>query len=127
MPDAGDVAARGADLTKYKATRTEVDGIWFDSKREAARYLELRMAARQGQIRDLVLQPEYPLACGGNPVLIRSKHYPNGRKAKYIADFRYMNHLGKTIVEDVKGMDTPLSRLKRAMVEAEHGIRVVVV
>lgn len=113
---------------KYRAQKTEVDGIVFDSKREALRYSELKILERANVIRDLETQPEFPLTCGGTPVLVRSKGYPNGRKAKYIADFRYtMVSGGETIVEDVKGMDTPLSKLKRAMVEAEHGIAITVI
>lgn len=111
---------------KYHAKPTTVDGIRFASQREARRYSELKLLQRVGEIRDLELQPEYPLACGGKPVLIRSDGYPNGRKAKYLADFRYVR-AGQVIVEDAKGKDLPLSRLKRALVEAEYGVRVVLV
>lgn len=111
---------------KFSAKRTVVDGITFDSKREAARYLDLKAMERAGEITRLKLQPEFPLECGGNPVLIRSKGYPNGRRAKYVADFKYMRGT-ENVVEDVKGFDTPLSRLKRAMVEAEYGIQIQVV
>lgn len=112
---------------KYRAKQTTVDGVRFDSKAEARRYRELWLLQRAGEITDLEIQPEYPLCCGGKPVLIRSDGYPNGRKAKYIADFRYRDKVGEVIVEDVKGMDTPLSRLKRALVEAEHEVRVKIV
>jgi hypothetical protein len=46
---------------KYGAKRTEVMGIKFDSKKEANRYLELKMLARAGKIRDLKLQPKFLL------------------------------------------------------------------
>src|SRR3954466_12209619 len=47
--------------SKYGAIRTEVDGIVFDSKREAARYQELKALERAGEISGLCLQPSYCL------------------------------------------------------------------
>ena len=115
-------------MTKYRAQVTVVDGIRFDSKKEAGRYSELKLLQRAGMITQLELQPKYPLGTDDDPVLIRSGGYPNGRRASYIADFRYFDpNERKTVVEDVKGMDTPLSRLKRAVVEAQYGIRIVLV
>ena len=34
-------------------------------------------------------------------------------KVTYIADFEYINETGETIVEDVKGVETAVFRLKR--------------
>ena len=39
--------------SKYRAVKTEVDGITFDSKREAARYMELMLMQRAGEIKRL--------------------------------------------------------------------------
>ena len=47
----------------------------------------------------------------------------SGRQAKYIADIHYRNKEGEVIVEDVKGMDTPQSKL---MVKAQYCIEVKV-
>ena len=73
------------------------------------------------------MQPKYLLGTDESPVLIRSKGYPNGRRASYIADFKYFTDIegNRMVVEDVKGMDTPVSRLKRAIVEAQYGIRIL--
>lgn len=114
-------------VSKYRAIKTTVDGVTFDSKAEARRYSDLKLLERIGNISKLELQPEFPLAIGDKPVLIRSAGFPNGRRAKYIADFGYVDHCGARIIEDVKGMDTPESRLKRAIVEAQYGIRIVVI
>lgn len=113
---------------KYSAIAQVVDGHRFPSKREARRYGELKMLVLAGVITGLQLQPKYPLGVEDNPVLLKSQGYPNGRRAAYFADFKYTDQqTGDVIVEDVKGMDTPLSRLKRAIVEAQYGIEVVLV
>lgn len=113
-------------MNKYSAERAKSGGITFASKAEARRYLQLKAMQQAGEISDLTLQPVFQLGCGDRPILLRSKGYPNGRVARYVADFSY-RHNGIEIVEDVKGMDTPLSRLKRAIVEAQHGVVVRVV
>jgi len=115
-----------ATRSKYNAKPTTVDGIRFASKAEARRYGELKLLERAGEIRNLELQPLYPIIINSAPVKIRSKGYPNGRDVVYIGDFRYFSG-NKTIVEDVKGADTPVSRLKRALVEAIYSVRVVIV
>ena len=90
---------------KYKAVKTEVDGIVFDSKREAARYMELVLMERMGEISHLELQPKYDCIV-------------NGRKiCTYKADFRYFDK-ESSVVEDVKGMKTAVYRLKKKLVEA---------
>lgn len=90
---------------KYKAVRTEVDGITFDSKREATRYMELMLLQRAGEIERLELQPKYDCIV-------------NGRKiCTYRADFRYFTK-ENSVVEDVKGMKTAVYRLKKKLVEA---------
>jgi hypothetical protein len=108
-----------------------VDGIRFASKKEAKRYGELKLLVLAGVISKLTLQPKYPLGSDDKPVLQRSGRYPNGRRVSYLADFRYVDlstgRTGKYVIEDVKGMDTPLSKLKRAVVEAQYGIRIVLV
>jgi len=112
---------------KYQAQPTTVDGIRFASKKEARRYSELKLLERAGEIRDLELQPRYPMGTDADPVLIRSKGYPNGRRVTYVADFRYYDtREARVIVEDTKGVDTPASRIKRAFVEWQYRIEVVI-
>lgn len=102
---------------KYGAHKTVIDGITFDSKKEAARYCELRLLERSGAITGLELQPGFKFAIEGRPVLIKSKGYPNGRQVTYRADFAYFEG-GTRVIEDVKGMRTDVFKLKKAMVEA---------
>jgi len=112
---------------KYRNKKVVFDGIKFASARECERYVELKALANSGKITNLVLQPKYWLRCGNNDIKIRSERYPNGRRASYTADFEFIDDLGKKHVEDVKGMDTNVSRLRRAIVEAQYGIRVEIV
>jgi hypothetical protein len=100
-------------MTKYGATKTEVDGYVFDSKAESRRYSELILAEKAGEISNLTLQPVFPL-------IVNEK-----RVGKYIADFQYTDRDGTRVVEDVKGMATPVYRLKKKIVEAIYGINIV--
>ena len=87
----------------------------------------MKLLERSGAILDLELQPRYPLGTDAEPVLIRSKGYPNGRRVCYVADFRYYDtREARVIVEDTKGFDTPAARLKRAFTEWQYKIEVVV-
>ena len=96
---------------KYNAKKTVVDGITFDSKKEAARYVELKVMEKAGEITHLELQPKFQLQA----------KYKNGdgkrvREVSYIADFQYKQD-GKVIVEDVKGVKTEVYKLKKKMFE----------
>jgi len=113
---------------KYRNQKVVYDGIGFDSKREKDRYVELRLLQKAGEITYLVVHPRFALRCGEVDVKIRSSGYPNGRKVAYFADFSYYDHRREQrIVEDVKGFDTPVSRLKRAFIEAQYGVLVEIV
>ena len=113
---------------KYRAKPEYVDGIRFASKREAGRYRDLKRFEGFGLISDIQLQPKFPLGTDEAPVLIKSAGYPNGRRAAYFADFKYWNNgTSLEVIEDVKGIDTPLSRLKRAIVEAQYSIEIVLI
>lgn len=99
---------------KYGNKRTIIDGINFHSKKEANRYLELKLLLKRGHIADLELQPSYQIVLSGI------------RICKVILDFRYkLIPSNLTVIEDVKGHDTAMSKLKRKMVEAAYGIKVV--
>lgn len=102
---------------KYGNKKTEVDGITFDSQAEARRYKALKLLERAGEIQSLELQPVYELV----PSVTL---YGRKRTAvRYKADFRYINN-GQTVVEDVKGMRTPVYNLKRHLMKAVHNIEI---
>jgi hypothetical protein len=98
--------------SKYRNQRVEMDGMTFASKREAARYAELRLLERIGDIHELECQPRFPLVVNGH------------RVATYVADFRYRQRDGTVVVEDVKSepTKTPVYRLKAKLVAALHGV-----
>lgn len=107
---------------KYRSIPQTVDSIRFPSKAEANRYIILKAMQKSGEISNLMRQVPYPFRIGDRP--LRSK---NSRILKYIADFSYTNSHGKIVVEDVKGHQTQLSKLKIALTEAIYGITVELV
>ena len=102
-------------MGKYNNKKIAVDGIIFDSKKEAARYSELKILLKAGLIFDLELQPVYE---------IQPSYKRQGktvRAIKYLADFRYQEN-GKTVVEDVKGFKTDMYKLKKKLVEYKFDV-----
>jgi hypothetical protein len=99
------MAARGS---KYHAKKTEIDGIEFDSAKEAKRYTKLRDMAEAGEIQDLRIQVPFELLpsfeCDGVKY----------RGMKYVADFVYYRD-GKQVVEDTKGAKTREYLLKKKL------------
>lgn len=97
---------------KYRSRKTTVDGIEFDSKKEANRYRELVLLERAGLIQNLQRQVKFVLIPAQYEILERYSE-KTGKKLKdkkvtieqecsYIADFTYHKD-GKYIIEDVKG------------------------
>ncbi len=103
---------------KYHAKRVNVDNIWFDSKREAARYGELKLMLKAGLISDLKIHPVREISADN------WTHICNVE-----LDFAYKNKNGWWVFEDVKSSatDTPLSRLKRKLVEVFYSIKVEII
>lgn len=106
---------------KYGAKKVVVDGITFDSKKEARRYQELLLLQDSGAISHLQRQVKY--------VLIPSQKDEQGkvieRECSYKADFVYFDiEANKTIVEDTKGFRTPEYKIKRKLMLYVHNIRI---
>ena len=101
--------------SKYKNQKVILNGIKFDSKKEARRYYELKLLERAGIIKELKLQVPYVL-------IEKSKH---GREIKYLADFTYIEK-GKLIVEDVKSSatKTALYKLKKRLLAERYDIEI---
>nr|DAK54673.1 MAG TPA: Endonuclease [Caudoviricetes sp.] len=100
-------------MSKYRAKKTEIDGIKFDSKKEAKRYIALRELEKKGNIEKLMLQPRFLLQEGFRK---NGKAY---RKIEYVADFMYEQD-GKLIIEDVKGIKTDVYKLKQKLFEKKY-------
>ena len=97
---------------KFGAEKMEVDGITFVSRKEAAHYSELLLLLKAKKIENLALQV---------PFLITIN---NIKICKYLADFTYTDDKGVFHVEDVKGMRTPIYKLKKRMVEATYPFKI---
>jgi hypothetical protein len=97
-------------MNKYRNKKVIVDDYIFDSIQESRRYKELKLLLRAGEIKELTLQPRF---------LLQEAFRKNGksyRKIEYVADFMYWQD-GKYIVEDVKGIQTDVFKLKHKMFE----------
>lgn len=99
---------------KYNATPATVGGLRFDSQAEARRYAELLWLERSGAITDLEAHPRFEL----QPAFTDNA----GKRWAaicYEADFAYTED-GKRVIEDVKGFETPVFRLKRKLFLYRH-------
>ena len=107
-------------MSKYRNQKTIVDGITFDSKKEANRWAELKLLERAGEISFLERQPSFVLI----PKQVRDGKVIE-RQTVYKADFTCQdNKTGETVVEDVKGVRTKEYSLKRKLMLWEYGIMV---
>ncbi len=105
--------------TKYRNTKTVAGGVAFDSKREAARWQELKLLERAGQICELRRQVPFELVKG-----VKFAGTARARPAiRYFADFVYTEH-DKQVIEDVKGVETPEFKIKRHLMLALLGLEV---
>lgn len=99
---------------KYRNQKTEVGGILFDSKKEAARWVELLDLQRAGRISCLTRQVRFRLKVNGMLV------------CSYVADFVYIER-GRRVVEDVKSPLTrklPVYVLKKKLMLAVWGVTI---
>lgn len=105
---------------KYGNRKTEIDGILFDSKHEATRWIELRYMERARLIKNLRRQVPF--------VLIPAQRIDGKlveRDCRYIADFVYEEN-GRTVVEDAKSpaTRTPEYKIKRKLMLERYGIEI---
>lgn len=107
--------------SKYRNKKIVIDGIKFDSEKEANRYAQLRMLLRVGEISELELQKPF--------VLIPAQKGADGkvieRAVKYIADFYYRdNRRNQYVVEDTKGVRTDDYIIKRKLMLYIHKLKI---
>lgn len=112
-----------AAANKYHAVPVTIDGRRFASRKEAARFLELRLLEKAGAIADLECQPVFPLHVlelwrSGAPLQITTI-------GRYTADFRYCDCTsGEIVIEDVKSSATRTEAygLRKRLAEVIHGV-----
>lgn len=107
-------------MNKYHARKTTVDGITFDSEKEARRFGELKLLLRAGEIKNLKLQQDFTLQ--------EAYTAPDGervRAIRYVADFTYEEN-GELVVEDVKSKATKtrVYEMKRKLLREKYGVKV---
>lgn len=109
--------AAPARKSKYNNKKTTIDGIQFDSQKEAEYYCQLKLLKKAGEIRDFGLQPRYEL----QPTF--KKNGTTHRSITYVADFIIDNNDGTTDVVDVKSsktFKTQVYRIKKKMFEYKY-------
>lgn len=106
-----------AKKSKYNNRKTEVDGITFDSKKEAEYYCQLKLLKRAGEIKDFGMQQRYELL----PTF--KKNGVTHRSITYIADFVITNNDGTTEIIDIKAaknFKTDVYRIKKKLFEHKY-------
>lgn len=115
---------------KYHNLPTEVNGIHFDSRKEANRYIELMSLQSAGKIRKLKLQEQFTLQ--------ESYVTDTGervRAIRYVADFTYERPAEPDctgtvhwlpVVEDVKsrGTRTAKYKMKKKLMRERRGLSI---
>lgn len=118
--------------SKYGAKKVTVDGITFDSKKEANRWCELRLMERAGVITGLERQLKFVLIPSQFEKVERysktGKRLSDDfrcveREVSYVADFVYYQD-GKLVVEDTKGFKTDAYIIKRKLMRYVNGIAI---
>nr|DAX80367.1 MAG TPA: Endonuclease [Caudoviricetes sp.] len=108
--------------SKYRNRKTK----GFDSAKEWRRNQELETLQRAGEISELnrqvpfVLMPSYTIADETTRQGFRTV-----REIRYIADFTYRLKNGTRIIEDVKGMQTDVFKIKRKLLERKIALGVI--
>lgn len=104
-------------LSKYRNVQTEYGGQKFMSKKEAEYAMQLDWQRKATSPRDRVVEwvPQVPFQVILNGVKI----------CKYIADFKVTYADGRVEIVDVKGVRTDVYRLKKKLVEAQYGIKII--
>ena len=128
------INARGE--SKYKNRKKLVDGIEFDSAKEARRWSELKLLEKAREISDLRRQVKFVLIESqyeeSSEVYQRGKNKGKPKRGKllehecsYVADFVYIDEkTGKTVVEDTKGFKTKDYIIKRKLLLERYKIRI---
>ena len=100
-------------MNKFHAKSITIDNITFRSLLEGRRYSQLKLLLANGDIRDLELQPKYPL------IITSLVTGETKRVGVYRADFKYYDTLEKVwVVEDTKGFMTEAAALRIKIVQA---------
>jgi hypothetical protein len=98
--------------SKYGSVKTEVDGIVFDSKKEAKVYQQLKLMKMAGEVLCFMRQVPYRFVHNGVTI------------CTYRADF-VVTFKDRTEVWDAKGVRTKEYIIKRKMMKAFYNVDIV--
>lgn len=125
------MAWKNYSKNKYKNKKIVIDGIEFQSKKEARRWQELKLLEQAGEIYDLQRQVKFTLIPAQREPDIkgvrggRIKGKLLERECCYYADFVYFMKDDVTpVVEDTKGVRTPEYVIKRKLMLYNYDIQV---
>lgn len=106
-------AQPGSNQRKYRNAPTVVDGIRFDSKREANYYASLKARVSAGEVAYFLRQV---------PI-----HLPSG--TRYVVDFQihFADHSRRPEYVDVKGFQTKEFKIKLRAVQFHYPITITLV
>ena len=106
---------------KYRNKPCAIGCEKYRSQKEAKRHQDLMMLQKAGIIAGLTREVPFELAPG-----VKIEGEKRKRPAvRYVADFVYSGvKSGRVVVEDAKGMQTPVYRLKKHLMATVHGIHV---
>ena len=93
---------------KFNAAPTLCDGIRFDSKKEAAYYVQLKLRVQAKEVVMFLRQVPF--------------HLPGG--VKLVVDFQEFHSDGSVHFIDVKGFATPEFKAKRRIVENLYPVKI---
>lgn len=98
-----------------------IDGERYASLREARRHRELIALARAGRVANLRREVPFVLAPS-----VRLDGEPRAKPAlRYVADFVYTDTAtGAEVIEDAKGMQTQVYRIKKHLMASVLGLQV---
>lgn len=102
---------------KYKNKKIVYNGVKFDSKKEYAYYIKLKLLEESNKIQDLKRQVKYELQPSYK---FKGKTI---RAINYIADFEYIENGVKHII-DTKGFRTEIYKLKKKMFEYKYNLEI---
>ncbi|OPY78274.1 MAG: hypothetical protein A4E65_02297 [Syntrophorhabdus sp. PtaU1.Bin153] len=113
---------------KYKNKKVEVDGIVFDSSKEAKVYADLKVLKASGEIKDFARQVKFELIPNQYEDIQdekgKTKKKLVERAVTYVADFVIDHNDGSKAVIDVKGYPDQKYGIKRKLMRYMHGIAI---
>jgi hypothetical protein len=108
-------------VSKYRNKPCSVGSEKYSSQRERDRHQTLLLMQKAGHIAGLTREVPFELA-----PRVKLIGEPRARPAlRYYADFVYCTADGQTVVEDAKGRQTPIYRMKKHLMATVHGIHVL--